>query len=90
MEAEPEEKDVPTRIKSHSLSLHRSKSRASSRKSRRDKERENIVREIYPETDLEKGLVGWESQDDPLHPRNFPEARKWASLGFVSGITLLR
>lgn len=41
----------------------------SSRRSRASKAQQNIVREIYPETDLDKGLVGWDGQDDPLHPR---------------------
>lgn len=40
--------------------------------------------------DLDAGLVGWEGQDDPKHPRNYPERRKWALLGIVSGITFLR
>jgi hypothetical protein len=33
--------------------------------------------------------VGWDGQDDPLHPRNYPEGRKWVLLGIVSGITFL-
>jgi len=66
--------------------LSRAKSSASSRKS---KKAAHIVKEVYPETDLDSGLVGWEGQDDPAHPRNFPEKRKWLLLGFVSGITFL-
>ena len=26
-------------------------------------------REIYPVTDLEQSIVGWEHQNDPLNPR---------------------
>jgi hypothetical protein len=26
-------------------------------------------KEVFPESDLSKNLVGWEGQDDPLHPR---------------------
>jgi multidrug resistance protein len=28
-------------------------------------------------TDLDNGLVGWDGQDDPLMPLNFPPATKW-------------
>jgi len=48
------------------------------------------VQEIYPVTDLDQGLVGWDSQDDPMHPRNYPKGRKSMLLGFVSGIAFLR
>jgi hypothetical protein len=48
------------RPKSHrSISLH----------SRSSKRQDNIVRDIYPESDLDNGIVGWEGQDDPMHPR---------------------
>ncbi|PQE10896.1 MFS multidrug transporter protein [Rutstroemia sp. NJR-2017a WRK4] len=47
-------------------------------------------KEVFPETDLSKNLVGWEGQDDPLHPRNFPSKKKWLMLACVSLITFLR
>jgi hypothetical protein len=54
--------------KSHrSLSLSRTRSAKSGKSSK--KHQQNIVKEVYPETDLDKGLVGWEGQDDPTHPR---------------------
>lgn len=31
--------------------------------------RKDLSGELYPESDMEKGLVGWESQDDPENPR---------------------
>ena len=34
-------------------------------------------------------MVGWESQEDPLNPRNFPDKRKWFILGLVAAITFL-
>ncbi|PQE19069.1 MFS multidrug transporter protein [Rutstroemia sp. NJR-2017a BBW] len=46
-------------------------------------------KEVFPETDLSKNLVGWEGQDDPLHPRNFPSKKKWLMLACVSLITFL-
>jgi len=76
------------RVKSNSIRqvLSRTITSASSRKS---KKVTPIVKDVYPEMDLDNGLVGWEGQDDPAHPRNFPEKRKWLLLGFVSAITFL-
>ena len=31
----------------------------------------------FPESDIDKGIVGWEGQDDPENPQNFPDSRKW-------------
>ncbi|KAL2811431.1 major facilitator superfamily domain-containing protein [Aspergillus granulosus] len=45
--------------------------------------------ELYPVMDLHHGIVGWESQEDPLNPRNYPLARKWFLLILVSSITLI-
>ncbi|CZR50361.1 related to synaptic vesicle transporter SVOP and related transporters (major facilitator superfamily) [Phialocephala subalpina] len=53
------------------------------------KEQPGLTSELYPETDLDRGIVGWDSQDDPCNPRNFPEARKWLLLGFISAIAFL-
>jgi hypothetical protein len=30
---------------------------------------DGILSEKYPLSELEKGLVGWDSQDDPTNPR---------------------
>ncbi|KAE8147186.1 major facilitator superfamily domain-containing protein [Aspergillus avenaceus] len=46
-------------------------------------------KEIYPVTDLRKGVVGWDSQDDPSNPRNYPASRKWLQLATVSIITFI-
>ncbi|KAJ5927704.1 hypothetical protein N7516_009477 [Penicillium verrucosum] len=40
-------------------------------------------------SDYEKGLVGWDSEEDPHNPQNFPDKRKWMILGMVSVITFL-
>lgn len=37
---------------------------------------DQLAPEIYPLSNLDNNLVGWESQDDPSNPRNFPAARK--------------
>lgn len=43
----------------------------------------------FPLTDLDNGIVGWDSQDDPQNPINFPRGRKWALLSLVSAITFV-
>lgn len=45
--------------------------------------------DLYPVTDLDKGIVGWDSQDDPANPQNFAESRKWVLLGLISLITIV-
>lgn len=47
------------------------------------------TRQAIPETDLDRGIVGWEGQEDPAHPLNFPSSRKWTLLGFVSAVTFI-
>lgn len=42
-----------------------------------------------PRTELEKGIVGWDGQDDPSMPLNFSKGRKWGLLGQISAITFL-
>ncbi|KAH8659113.1 major facilitator superfamily transporter multidrug resistance [Tricladium varicosporioides] len=42
-----------------------------------------------PVSDLDKGIVGWESQDDPEMPLNFPEKRKWILIALLGAITFI-
>lgn len=58
-----------------------------SRKSTKNKDQ--LPQEKYPLSDLNNNLVGWDHQDDPTNPRNFPESRKWMTLGLVAAITFL-
>ncbi|KAJ5556053.1 Major facilitator superfamily domain general substrate transporter [Penicillium frequentans] len=46
-------------------------------------------REQHPITDLDQGIVGWEDQQDPMNPKNYPVTRKWFLLALVSMITLI-
>lgn len=39
--------------------------------------------------DLDSGVVGWESQDDPNMPLNFTRARKWLIVSLLSCITFM-
>ncbi|KAL4936085.1 hypothetical protein BDV06DRAFT_233745 [Aspergillus oleicola] len=48
-----------------------------------------MKREVYPVTDFEQGIVGWDSQDDPLNPRKYAPVRKWFLLSLVSIITFI-
>jgi cadmium resistance protein CadD (predicted permease) len=45
--------------------------------------------EIYPLSDLDNGLVGWDTQGDGQNPRNLPDKKKWSILALVSAITFL-
>jgi hypothetical protein len=56
-------------MKDESLNQAKSNKSVSSRRSRSSKPKKNIVKDIFPATDLERGLIGWEGQDDPMHPR---------------------
>lgn len=40
-------------------------------------------------TNLDEGIVGWDSQDDPNMPLNFPDSRKWLLVALLSAITLV-
>lgn len=56
---------------------------------RRSTKKDELPVEKYPLTDLDNGLVGWDAQDDPLNPRNFPRKSKLFILFLVSAITFL-
>ncbi|CDM30192.1 Major facilitator superfamily [Penicillium roqueforti FM164] len=45
--------------------------------------------EIFPETDLSCGIVGWDGQDDLNNPQNFPANKKWTLLALISAMTLI-
>ncbi|KAH7391497.1 major facilitator superfamily domain-containing protein [Cadophora sp. MPI-SDFR-AT-0126] len=42
-----------------------------------------------PISDLDNDIVGWESQDDPEMPLNFPEKRKWLLISLLGSITFI-
>ncbi|KAG9229037.1 major facilitator superfamily domain-containing protein [Amylocarpus encephaloides] len=42
-----------------------------------------------PLTDLDNGIVGWESQDDAEMPLNFPERKKWFLISLLASITFI-
>lgn len=57
--------------------------------SRKSTKKDELPVEKYPLTDLDVGLVGWDTQDDPSNPRNFPRKTKLFILFLVSAITFL-
>jgi multidrug resistance protein len=57
--------------------------------SRKSTKKDQLPPEKYPLSDLDNNLVGWDEQDDPANPRNFPDRRKWFTLALVSAITFL-
>jgi MFS family permease len=40
-------------------------------------------------SDLDNGIVGWESQTDESMPLNFPETKKWLLISLLSSITFI-
>lgn len=58
-----------------------------SRRSR--KNAEGLRHEPLPVTNLDEGIVGWDGQDDPDMPLNFPRWKKWLLVGLLSTITLV-
>lgn len=56
---------------------------------KRTRERERIPYAPIPESNLAEGIVGWDSQDDPAMPLNFPARKKWFIVGLLASITLL-
>ncbi|KAH8898246.1 MFS general substrate transporter, partial [Thozetella sp. PMI_491] len=55
----------------------------------RRKTRERIAWAPIPTSNLDEGIVGWESQDDPEMPLNLPQRTKWLVVGLVSTITFV-
>jgi hypothetical protein len=44
---------------------------------------------MFRETDLSRGLIGWDGQDDPKNPQNFATGKKWSLLAVISAMTLI-
>jgi len=44
---------------------------------------------LFPETDLSRGIVGWDGQDDLANPQNFSPTKKWSLLALISSVTLI-
>jgi multidrug resistance protein len=57
--------------------------------SRKSTRKDQLAPEKYPLSDLDNNLVGWDVQDDPKNPRNFPDRRKFFILAMVAAITFL-
>lgn len=45
--------------------------------------------QLHLTTDLSRGIVGWDGQDDAENPQNFSASRKWALLGLISAFTFI-
>ncbi|KAF9869547.1 major facilitator superfamily transporter [Colletotrichum karsti] len=57
--------------------------------SSRRKNQQQLPPTIHPVSDLDAGVVGWDSQDDPAMPMNFDPRRKWIIIWFLAGITFM-
>lgn len=56
--------------------------------SRRSK-KERIPFQPLPTSNLDEGIVGWEGQDDPDMPLNFPSGKKWLIVSLLAASTLV-
>ncbi|EGS20323.1 uncharacterized protein CTHT_0021490 [Thermochaetoides thermophila DSM 1495] len=53
------------------------------------RQRERIPFAPLPLTNLDEGIVGWDSQSDPAMPLNFPARKKWTMVSLLAAITFL-
>jgi len=81
------EGDGISRIDSKGSSKSRLAQIATTLTARNKKERLEAAK--LPTSDLDNNIVGWESQEDPEMPLNYPDSRKWLLLGLVSSITFI-
>ncbi|KAI1859964.1 uncharacterized protein JN550_011775 [Neoarthrinium moseri] len=101
-EASALDHDVEKTVPGHEFdmelqSAHRVETRASVRSKtsrvlsiiRSRTKKEGLRHELLPVTNLDEGIVGWEGQDDPDMPLNFPAWKKWMLVALLSAITLL-
>jgi Na+/melibiose symporter-like transporter len=70
-------------------SVQEEKSASRVKSSLRDESDQTMKHAEQPTTDLNAGIVGWESQDDPELPYNFSVWQKWTWVWLLSAITLL-
>jgi MFS family permease len=49
----------------------------------------SLIYEPLPLSDLDQGIVGWDSQDDAEMPFNFPTRQKWIWVWLLCAMTLL-
>lgn len=54
-----------------------------------DSDEGGVLRAALPVSRLDEGIVGWEDQDDPTMPLNFPRYKKWVIVGLLSAITFV-
>ncbi|KAL2851626.1 major facilitator superfamily domain-containing protein [Aspergillus pseudoustus] len=45
--------------------------------------------DVHPLIDLDNGIVGWDGNDDPANPRNFPMSQKRFLMLLVSSVTFI-
>ncbi|KAK9424332.1 putative Major facilitator superfamily domain-containing protein [Seiridium unicorne] len=80
--------DSPGSVASHRSRISQAISKVLSRSSKKSK-RDHLAPQALPTSDLEKGVVGWETQDDPTMPLNFSKSRKIITMALLSIITLM-
>ncbi|KAK8042534.1 major facilitator superfamily transporter [Apiospora phragmitis] len=60
---------------------------AASKKS--SSKKDELTPALLPLTDLDRGVVGWDGQDDPTHPQNFSRNRKYWIIALLALVTFM-
>ncbi|RFU71727.1 major facilitator superfamily transporter [Trichoderma arundinaceum] len=82
--------DVSEAIMSNSSPRHNSSQLPTNEKDvERDAETSMSAKQHFPETDLDRGVIGWDDQDDSQNPQNFSSGHKWGLLALMAGITFV-
>lgn len=89
MDVEAQGDDVITKVQTNKSNTSRKSHRSVLSRLSRKKTREKLPPPTIPVMDLDNNVVGWESQDDPDMPLNFPQSRKWLYVSLLACITFM-
>ncbi|KAK7958423.1 hypothetical protein PG988_013271 [Apiospora saccharicola] len=64
-------------------------SRIISKASRKSSKKDELPPVILPVTDLDRGIVGWDGQDDPKNPQNFTRSRQYWIICLLALVTFM-
>lgn len=64
-------------------------SRIISKASRKSSRKDELPPAILPVTDLDRGIVGWDGQDDPKNPQNFTRSRQYWIICLLALVTFM-
>lgn len=50
---------------------------------------DEVTNDSANEEEYDPNIVGWDSEDDPANPINWPLWKKWTNIGLISAITFI-